>query len=113
MTAEQLARLWIDCWNEGRPDDIPLAEDFTHSSPYGTVSGREAYLEWVKPLAAANVADLRVIRVLGGKEEAAIWFEMDSGERVVKTVDWVQVRGSEIASIQSFYDPTGLKGIDP
>ena len=112
MTAADLARAWIDGWNAGTPDDIPLADDFTHSSPYGTVSGRQKYLEWVKPLAAQNVAELRVVSVLGGGDEAAIWFEMDSGGQVVKTVDWVRVRDGQIVSIQSFYDPRGLEGLE-
>ncbi len=47
--AERLARAWIDGWNAGKPDQIPLAAEFVHSSPFGTVAGRDKYLEWVKP----------------------------------------------------------------
>ena len=109
----KLARTWITCWNEGRPDDIPLAADFTHNSPYGIVSGRDAYLDWVKPLAEENVMDLRIIRCVGDENEAAIWFEMDTpGAGTVRVVDWVSTQDGEILSINSFYDPTGLAGLD-
>ena len=108
--AVQLAKTWIEAWNEGKPDDIPLAENFTHSSPFGTVSGREKYLNWVKPLAAKNVASLKIIRILGDENEAAVWFEMKTQGSVVRTVDWLQTQGGEISSITSFYDPATIPG---
>ena len=43
--AERLARPWIDGWNAGKPAEIPLAAEFVHSSPFGTVAGRDKYLE--------------------------------------------------------------------
>ena len=107
-TAEDLARLWIDCWNEGRPGDIPLAEYFVHTSPFGRVAGRAAYLEWVKPLAAKNVATLRVEKTLGSGNEAVIQFEMDTPAGAIPVVDWVSVDGDEIVAIHSFYDASSL-----
>ena len=111
--AEQLARTWIDCWNEGRPDDIPLAENFVHTSPFGRVEGRATYLDWVKPLAAKNVTTLRISKTLGSGDEAVIQFEMDTPGGPVPVVDWVTIDGDEIVSIHSFYDASGLdKGSD-
>lgn len=107
--AERLAHAWIEGWNEGRPDEIPLAPDFTHSSPFGTVEGRERYLEWVKPLAAENVTSLRVVRTIGGESEAAIWFEMMTPMGAVQCCDWVRIEGEEIVAITSFYDATDLR----
>ena len=106
----QLARAWIEGWNAGKPDDIPLAENFTHSSPFGNVTGRQKYLEWVKPLAAKNVASLKIIRIIGGEDEAAIWFEMQTSGGVIRVVDWVKTEGNEISFITSFYDPTTIPG---
>ena len=70
--AEALARIWIERWNEGAPDLIPLAEHFTHTSPFGRVEGSRTYLEWVKPLAEQNVTHLKVLRVLSSPNEATI-----------------------------------------
>jgi hypothetical protein len=72
--AERLARAWIEGWSAGKPDEIPLARDFTHTSPFGVVRGRERYLDWVK-LAAQNVSSLEIVKVLAGDNEAAAWFE--------------------------------------
>jgi len=107
--AEKLARIWIESWIAGKPDEIPLAKDFTHSSPFGTVSGRKKYLEWVKPLADKNVASLKILKTVGKDNEAAIWFEMKTPNSVVQCCDWVQTKDGEIVSINSFYDATDLR----
>ena len=107
--AEQLARQWINCWNEGTPDLIPLAEDFKHTSPFGCVEGRETYLEWVKPLAAKNVTELKVLRTIPGENQAAIHFEMKTPAGTIHVCDWVDTRNGEITQIHSFYDATDLK----
>ena len=107
--AKTLARVWIECWNRGEPDSIPLAEGFTHTSPFGRVSGRQTYLDWVKPLAAKNVTELKIHRVMGNDREAVIHFEMETPGGLVQVCDWVVVVDGEIAEIHSFYDATGLR----
>lgn len=107
--SEQLARAWIEGWIAGKPDEIPLAPEFTHSSPFGTVKGREKYLEWVKPLSAKNVNSLKIVKTLGGDDEAAIWFEMTTPKGLVLCCDWLHTKNGKIVSIQSFYDATNVK----
>ena len=107
--AESLARLWIECWNQSRPDDIPLAENFVHTSPFGRVEGREVYLEWVKPLAAQNVAQLDIQRSMGTDDEAVVHFEMTTPTGVISVCDWVSVKDNEIVAVHSLYDASELK----
>ena len=38
--ASDLARLWIETWGRGTPDELPLADDFVHVSPLGRIAGR-------------------------------------------------------------------------
>ena len=106
--AEQLARAWIDGWNAGKPDEIPLARDFVHTSPFGVIRGRDEYLAKVKPMAAKNVTSLRILKTLGGEDEAVIRFEMMTPNGLVQVCDWVETADGEIVSITSFYDPTNL-----
>jgi hypothetical protein len=92
-----------------QPDEIPLARDFVHASPFGVVKGREKYLAWVKPLAAKNVTSLRIVKILSGDGESAIWFEMMTPNGLVQCCDWVETDNEEIVAITSFYDATGLR----
>ena len=106
--SEQLARAWIDGWNAGKPDDIPLNVDFRHTSPFGTIQGKDHYLEVVKPMAAKNVNVLNIKRVLGGIDEATIWFEMDTPNGIIPVCEWITLDDNSILSVDSFYDPATL-----
>lgn len=108
-TAKDLAHQWIDGWIKGDPDSIPLAENFIHTSPFGRLEGRDHYLEIVKPMAAENVADLKIIKVLGEGNEAVIWFNMHHPNGIIPSCDWIRTEGGKIVEIQSFYDATDLR----
>ena len=107
--AVTLAKTWLELWNKGEPERLPLTEDFVHSSPFGKIQGRQNYLEWVIPLARKNVTRLAVIKTLGNADEAVIQFEMHTPEGIVPVCDWITVEGDKITSIHSFYDATGLR----
>jgi hypothetical protein len=106
--SERLARAWIDGWNAGKPEGIPLANDFVHASPFGVIKGRDKYLAEVKPMAAKNVTSLEIVRVLSGDGESAIWYEVTTPTGVLQACDWVQTDNEAIVAITSFYDATDL-----
>ena len=107
--AEKLARTWIEMWQAGTPDDIPLAENFVHTSPFGRLEGREFYLETIKPASKKNVAELKILKTLGNDHEAVIQFEMYTAGGMIPCCDWVMVEGDQITAIHSFYDATTLR----
>lgn len=108
-SAEQLARAWIQGWIDGDPDSIPLANDFVHTSPFGTIEGRDIYLEKIKPASSANVAKLTILRTMGADDQAVVRFDMETRHGTIPCVDWVTVNGDRITSVHSFYDATQLR----
>ncbi len=48
MNAELLVRKWFEYWDKGDFGQLPIADDFIHTSPYGTIEGKSTYLEIVK-----------------------------------------------------------------
>ena len=111
--SERLARAWIDGWNAGKPEGIPLATDFTHTSPLGVIKGRDDYLAQVKPMAAKNVLSLRIIKILSGADEAAVWYEVTTPNGILQACDWVQAEDGMIVAVTSFYDATDLPHREP
>ncbi len=107
--AERLARVWIECWNEGTPDQIPLADTFTHTSPFGRLEGRDFYLDWMQNTTGGSTAKLTILRVMGKGNEAVIHFEMQTPDGPVSVCDWVVVEDGRIVAIDSFYDATSLR----
>ena len=48
MTLKELVTDWFDKWETGAFRDLPITEDFSHTSPFGTIEGRDTYLDLVK-----------------------------------------------------------------
>lgn len=48
MDLKTLVHTWFQKWEEGDFEHIPIADDFSHTSPYGTIDGKEAYMDLVR-----------------------------------------------------------------
>ena len=48
MTVEALVKDWFEKWEEGDFLNLPLAAQFKHTSPFGTIEGKENYLSIVE-----------------------------------------------------------------
>lgn len=107
--AARLARAWISGWIEGRPYEIPLAPNFTHSSPFGVLEGRDRYMEFMKPVIENGSPPMEIVKVVGGDDEAAIWYTMAVQGEAIACCDWVRVERDQIVEITSFYDATKLR----
>ena len=47
MTPQQLLNKWFDCWEQGDFENIPVADNFSHISPFGTINTKKSYLALV------------------------------------------------------------------
>ncbi len=112
-TMNDLARRWILIWNDGDPRTLPLAEDFEHVSPFGTIRGRETYLEQVIAAAAENVTGLAVDDVIVGDGCAAVRYRYRAkreGMPEVAACDWLRFEGDKIAGVTAYFDPRAVIG---
>lgn len=48
MDTEILVKDWFSKWETGDFMNLPLADNFQHTSPFGTISGKKAYLNLIK-----------------------------------------------------------------
>jgi hypothetical protein len=48
MKMQQLVEQWFEAWDTGNLADLPISENFKHSSPFGTIEGKKAYMELVQ-----------------------------------------------------------------
>ena len=48
MNTENLVLDWFAKWQTGDYLNLPVTETFRHTSPFGTIDGRQAYLDLVK-----------------------------------------------------------------
>lgn len=48
MEIKDLVKSWFKKWDEGDFLNLPIAETFKHTSPFGTINGKKAYLNLVQ-----------------------------------------------------------------
>lgn len=105
---EDLTRRWITVWTDGDPFAFPLAADFEHTSPYGTIRGRDRYLETVVPAAKANVMTLTVESVIVSGDEGAVRYRMEGPSGgVTEACDWLRFERGALARVWSYYERHG------
>lgn len=102
---EQMSRQWILVWNDGDPADLPLADDFQHTSPYGVLEGREHYLATVVPMARKNVAKLTIEDVIVSGDRSAVRYHVThpSGG-TMQACDWLTFVDGKLAQVRSYYE---------
>lgn len=48
MNVKDIVKLWFDKWEQGDFFNLPIAQNFKHTSPFGIIEGKEAYINLVE-----------------------------------------------------------------
>jgi len=48
MELKDLVKLWFNKWDNGDYLNLPISENFKHTSPFGIIEGKKIYLDLVK-----------------------------------------------------------------
>jgi len=97
-----LADAWFDAFRERDISklELVLTEDFTHTSPYGEIKGREAYLDLVRqnPEAFFNPV-IKILDIVEGDNKFAVRYLVNDNP----ACDCIYARDGRIAEIFSYY----------
>lgn len=108
MEIQELVKKWFDVWEKGNYRDIPVTESFCHRSPYGTVTGRGAYLK----LVAANEDKflgntIEIKETLYGKNRACVRYTVRQKDFSMEVSEWLYKEEELITEIISYYNIEG------
>ena len=104
MDITTLVDTWFECWRNGNYQDLPLAEDFSHSSPFGTITGKKAYLE----LVAANPdkflgTTITILDRLEGSHSACVRYHLEQEDFQMEVSEWIYAKDGLVRSIHAYY----------
>ena len=102
-SAHQLAMDWINAWITGDLSLLKLAEDFSHTSPFGTLEGRKHYLDTIIPAYEQNVAEIEFQEIIADENRAVLRFLAKGPDGVTPTTEWIYCSDGVIKSIVSYY----------
>lgn len=108
MSPKALVKKWFDKWEEGDFLKLPITDNFKHTSPYGIINGKEAYLSIVK----ANKD-----KFLGHRFElhdeiyqdnkACVRYTAIQGDFTLEVSEWYFFSGNLIEEIIAYYNIEG------
>ena len=100
--SKQLAETWFEAFREKDIDKLErtLTEDFVHSSPFGEIQPRQAYLDLVSANPQAFFSPvIEVQDMIADGDKIAVRYLVNKNP----ACDCIYVRDGQIAKIYSYY----------
>lgn len=98
--SRDLVDSWFDAFREEDLSKLHLADDFLHSSPFGEIKGRDAYLDLVRDNSEAFFSPtLEIIDVLDSGDRFAVRYLVNGNP----ACDCIYVEDAMISRIYSYY----------
>lgn len=108
MKIKELVQKWFQAWDEEDYKSIPVSEDFKHTSPYGTIDGKMAYLELVeanKDKFLNNRIDLH--DEIYQQNKACVRYTIVNKDFTMEVSEWLYEANGQIIEIISYYNIEG------
>ena len=100
--------LWFQKWQDGDVDNLPITDNFVHTSPYGVIRGKSAYLEIVN----ANrdkFLDHRfeIHDILSDENKACVRYSAIQPDFSLEVTEWHFYKDELISEIVAYYNIEG------
>lgn len=102
---KDLVKKWFEKWDSGDYLNLPISENFKHTSPFGTIDGKQTYLDLVKEnedKLLGQTFDLH--DSIYEKDRACVRYTAKQGKDFSLDVsEWYYVKDNLIEEIISYY----------
>ena len=102
--SELLVKEWFAKWKKGDFLDLPITENFKHTSPFGTIEGKESYLRLVNENKEKFLGYRFEIRdEIYEDKKACIRYRAIQGDHMLDVSEWHYIEGNLIAEVIAYY----------
>ncbi len=105
MDSESLVKEWFLKWTTGDFKTLPISENFSHTSPFGTIQGKIAYLDLVSKNKDKFLNyTFKIIDGLYLPHKACVRYTAHQGEAFKLDVsEWYYISNGKINQIFAYY----------
>ncbi|NER15041.1 hypothetical protein GWK08_16415 [Leptobacterium flavescens] len=108
MELRELVKRWFKAWEEGDFYNLPITENFSHTSPYGTIDGKKAYTD----LVAVNRDKFLGHRFelhdeIYDEDRACVRYTAVQGDFKLEVSEWYFPKDGLIEQIVAYYNIEG------
>lgn len=108
MSSETTSNKWFDIWTKGNFMQLPISNDFTHTSPYGTIEGKEAYLQLVDANKDKFLGHRFVIHdAIYDEGKACVRYSALKEDFRLEVSEWHYIKNDLIYKIVAYYNIEG------
>jgi hypothetical protein len=104
MTTEQLVNKWFDVWEQGDFENIPVSDNFSHTSPFGTINTKKSYLALVRLNKDQFLGhDFIIHEFISEVNKACVRYTAVKGDFKLDVSEWNYCSNSLIEKIVAYY----------
>jgi len=104
MNAQNLVSLWFSKWESGDFLNLPITENFSHSSPFGTIEGKEEYLKLVDENKDKFLNHrFKIHDTLYEKDKACVRYTAIQDDFELDVSEWYYFKNNQIDKIIAYY----------
>ena len=101
---KSLVQNWFEKWESGDFHNLPLTDDFEHTSPFGTISGKEKYLKLVEDNRKKFLGyKFVLIDEIYEEDKACVRYTAVQGDFKLDVSEWYYAKGDLIHKIFAYY----------
>ena len=104
MELKKLVKEWFQKWEDGNFHTLPIAENFQHSSPFGTIKGRSEYLHLVETNKDKFLGyRFEIQDEIYGVDKACVRYTATQGDFRLEVSEWYYVKNDLIDASSAHY----------
>lgn len=105
MKLEELVKQWFAKWDSGDYLNLPITASFKHSSPFGTIDGKQTYLDLVKENENKFLGQTFELHdAIYEKERACVRYTAKQGKEFsLEVSEWYYMKDNLIEEIIAYY----------
>ena len=108
MNAEITAKKWFKKWEVGDLLNLPISDDFVHTSPYGTIEGKSTYMQIVAANRDKFLGHEFIIQdSMYSEGKASIRYTAIKGDFRLEVSEWHYSKDGLINKIVAYYNIEG------
>lgn len=108
MDIQALVQTWFEKWETGDYLEIPVADNFKHTSPYGTIEGKKAYLKIVEANKDKFLDNhIEIKDEIYEDDRACVRYTITQGDFTMEVSEWLYKEDEQIKEIISYYNIKG------
>lgn len=104
MIPKKLVHDWFQKWESGDFKNLPVSENFTHTSPFGTIEGKKEYLYTVRKNKDKFLGySFKLHDEIYNSDNACVRYTAIQGDFTLDVSEWYYFKGGLIEEIIAYY----------